>query len=243
MGDPIPPEPQRGELSERDKELIERHKKVKEDYSPGTKLAKTWGEMRPDHQKTASEITDTIVSSNILPSPINSEDVPILVSLSSNVGLTEKTLSEKLGKSYKVIAGDISDVKRVQSEAIPIRFDASFLPFKPESISAMIDFQGAIWHEAFHDFAVGYNTGNTNADNLLDIFARLRKSLREGGVIIIDDPRWFPLSAISTGIGKIDGLLKGKGAEIPGFEVSTIGEDERRLRVFKKVPTNSASTK
>lgn len=220
-------------LSKRDKELIGRHKKVKQEYTPETKLAQEWAEMTPESLETAEKTAETIISANILSAPLNPQDVPVLVSLSSNVGITEKVLAEKLGKSYRVIAGDIANVKRIPSDAIPMQFDASFLPFRENSIAAMIDFQGAIWHEAYDDLTKGYNA-TTKADNLLDIFARLRTSLIEGGVIIVDDPEHFPLAAIGT-TSKIDQILRLTGEKIEGFEISTLGENNRRLRVYKKV--------
>lgn len=222
------------DLIERNEELIARHKEIKKKYTPGAKYAREWGKINLQNIKIAEEIAETITSANILPAPLNSQDVPTLVSLSSNVGINEKALAKKLGNSYKVIAGDIANVKRVTSGARPMQLDASFLPFRPDSISAIIDLQGAIWHEAYEDLIKGYNT-KTEAKNLLDIFARLRPSLREGGIIIVDDPGSFPEIVIGTGSGKIDHLLEVTGEKIAGFEVSTIGEGARRLRVYKKV--------
>jgi len=232
VADSTPPEI-KPSLSERDKELIGRHKTVKEEYAPGTKRGQEWAEMTPVSLKTAEEIAETIIFANILPAPLNPQDVLVLVSLSSNVGINERVLAEKLGNSYKVIAGDVADVQRLPSGATPMRFDASFLPFKENSIAAMTDFQGAIWHEAFEDLTKGYNQ-KTEADNLIDIFARLKPSLREGGVIIVDDPEHFLLAMIGT-TSKIDQILTLTGEKIEGFEVSTIGEGNRRLRVYKKV--------
>lgn len=226
MADSKPPE-----ISERDEAIIERHKKIKADYAPGTKLASEWAETTITLQ-TAKEIAETIVSSNILPPP-DDNDVPVLVSLSSNVGLKEKVLAERLGKSYKVISGDLQKM-RIADAPNPVILDASFLPVKPESIAAIIDFQGAIWHEAYHDLE-SLPPGQRTAENLLDIFARLRKSLKEGGVIIVDDPRYPPDVFKGTGVVKIDPLLRATGKEIEGFEVSTIGDGDNRLRVFNKV--------
>lgn len=220
------------DISERDKELIGRHNQTKSHYAPGSRDAQIWGEVTPVQIEIAEEIAETIISGNILPPPISSGDVPVLVSLSSNIGLKETILAEKLGESYKLIAGDIQE-ERLPGAPNPVILDASFLPFKPNSLAGMVDFQGAIWYEAFHDLTTGYN-GKTNANNLIDIFARLRTSLREGGVIITDDSEFFPHSAFGTGV-KIDSALKQAGKEIEGFQVSTIGERDCRLRVFKKV--------
>lgn len=202
-------------LSQRDRALIKRHGKVAEEYAPGTPLANEWGVVRKEHIKAAGEIANTILSANILPVPLDSNDAPLIVSLSSFVGLNEGVLAEKirqLGLPYRVIAGDISNVKRLKSKAIAVRFDASFLPLQKNSIAAMIDLQGAIWHEAYHDLKSGYN-GETTSTNLLDIFTRLKPSLRKEGVIIVDDPQFFPNAAIGT-TAKIDQLLRLTGGEL-----------------------------
>lgn len=220
-------------LTVRDKELIERHKKVKQQYSLGSKMAEDWGEVTPHRIKLAETAVQTIISSNILPSPAHANDTQVLVSLSSNTGLTEKILAEKLGASFTVISSDLQK-ERLPGAPNPIIADASFLPVKPNSVSAMIDFQGAIWHEAYDDLTKPYE--ERTAENLLDIFSRLRTSLRPGGVIIVDDPEDLPDMFIGTGKAKIDLLLRRINKNIEGFEVSTIGKGNARLRVFKKVP-------
>ncbi len=159
-------------LSKKDKEILDRHRNIAQAYSSGGVL-EGWGDTIKEIPLVAQEIADTIVSSGILPQSLGNKDKSFFISLSANSGLYEKALAEKLSKSYKIIAGDIANVKIVQSEAEPVRLDASFLPFKPESVAAMLDLKGAIWHEACKDLE------NNSTENVLEIFARLRTTLQE----------------------------------------------------------------
>ena len=216
--------------------LLDRHKNIAELYSPGGQL-EFWGAGKEEMPQVAEEICNTILSSGILPSSPEEGKKSLLVSLSSNSGSNEKVLSEKLGSSYTVIAGDIVDLKRIPSDALPVRFDASSLPLRPNSVAAMLDITGAIWHEANPH----YDSSSQVAKHLLDMFSSLRESLQEEGVIMIDDPEGisYPLSGTAM---RVDTALKASGVEIEGFDTSTIGQGVHRLRVYKKVSNSSHPT-
>jgi hypothetical protein len=120
--------------------------------------------------------------------------------------------------------------------ATALRFDASFLPFPEGRVSAFFDRLGAIWHEATVDIDARFERAVTginkpSAENTLDIFARLRKYLHVGGVIIIDQD----ISSGESTAAKVDKVLG--TTTIPGFETSVIGQGENKLRVYKKSDT------
>jgi hypothetical protein len=180
-------------------------------------------------------MVDTIITSGILPRCTPAGQPPLLVSVSANSGLHEQILAQKfaeIGSPYRVIAGDMSAVRRVRGQAAPLQFDASFLPFPPGRVSAIFDRLGVIWHEADTDLKTRPDrvSRGRSTKNTLEIFARFREALHEGGVIIVDD---WQCSAFNTG-AYLNGVL-GQNSHIQGFKTSSIGEGPSRMRVYTKI--------
>lgn len=225
-------------LTERDKEVLARHKELQALYAPGSLMGDTWSRVEPGNLVLGHKIARVIIDAAVLPPPADSQKIPLLVSLSANAGITEMALSLELGDSYRVIAGDMAPVARFSSHADSVRMDASFLPFAKQSVAALLDLKGALWHEADYDLRRD-DRDRVDAENMLDLFQRLREYLVDGGVLIVDDAAidiggFYQADPGGTGV-KIDTMLRLSRKKLEGFTVSTIGNGKRRLRVYTKV--------
>lgn len=212
-----------------DRSLRTRHAKIGTIYSPGGILSE-WGEPELQHE-TAEKIADVLIGSELLPRPKDGEDRILIVSPSANKGINEHVLQQRLGDHYKVISGDIAEVKRLAGNtADPVRLDASFLPFPDESTDVIFDIMGAAWHEAADDLS----NADSHGKRIRDLFRRYYKKLTERGIIIVDDDA--SLNDKGTTGSHIDDAISG-GSPMEGFEGPLlIGSGHFQFRVYKKKP-------
>jgi ribosomal protein L21 len=153
-----------------------------------------------------------LIASRILPTPDQVGGEVQVVSASANKGEFEKHLKKRLGKGYRVWAGDIAKIERVEgSQAKSVQLDASFLPFRDESVHVLIDFLGALWHEAYADERAGKRGEKTT--NLETIIDHYRKKISPGGVLIVDASGSRTDKATMVRVREVLGT-----EELPGFE-------------------------
>jgi len=229
-------------------ELQSRHAVTMQQYDKSsTEILGRWGLLHIPNVRQRETTVDTVINADVLPLYHPSGRPPLLVSVSANTGLYEQVFTQRLadrGIRYRVIAGDMSDIRRVSSDAVPFRFDASFMPFASGSVAAIFDRLGAIWHEAAADlnalFLPSYSLYGRNSrakyrttNHTLNMFQHHRDMLQVGGVIIVDEEIGkATASEIST--GSLLDLVLGKNFPVPGFTMSMIGKKDTKMRVYKK---------
>lgn len=161
-----------------------------------------------------------LADSGLIPKPMVGEKT-IILSTSSNSGLTEAKLQENLGeKDYLVISNDIAKIDRIKGSTHS-RSDASFLPFADRSVNVVYDYLGAVWGEVQRDLSLSFY----KTEYVKNIFQEYNRVLKENGIVIID----------SSTAHFIDMLL-GKDKFIEGFLKEDVVFSGFPIRVYRQIP-------
>lgn len=124
--------------------------------------------------------SDALIKTGFIPAPTAGRKT-LIFSAASNASLMEHIMQKSLGDEYRVIAGDLANVKRLSKSESPIRADDMFLPFPENSLDAVIDYMGASWYEANEDIA---KKGKTH--HIDELYREYRRVLRPGRPLIVE---------------------------------------------------------
>ena len=194
-----------------------RHLLISLDYNPDG-YHKNWSHSKRIAEKRSNFLT----KSGILPKPSKGEEV-IILSPSANTGLIEAFIQKKLGRGYKVLAGDLSTAEPYDKSIRHFRLDAGFLPFRDEFVNVIYDDEGASLFESSLDS--GYGTSNLTEN----LFAEYNRVLKPGGILVVD----------GQAADYVDKVLAEKGGPA-GFSSTKVKWKKETYGVYRKHPKLSS---